>query len=158
MTLVLAAMLGACSEPPHAAVGPTVTVAEGRAEGVAWRFEVYRTSDGWCESIAFESRGTSEGCSDGPDPVAGAISFGQAARSDAPTIVHGRTSDDVAVVRVQTRHDGVVEVETEEAPAELGLAGDFFVAVLPEASVVLSLETLDADGTVLDSVDTGLSP
>jgi hypothetical protein len=159
-TLVLAATLLGCSELSDAPAGPTVTVAEGRADGVAWMFDVYRTSDGWCESIVFESRGSSGGCSQGPDPdpAPGSVSFGQASGTGLPTLTYGRTGENVAAIRIATRHDGDVEVQTIEAPVELDTASRFFVAVLPEASTVQSVATLDGDGTVMETLDTGISP
>ena len=157
--LVVAAMLVGCSMRGDAAVGPTVTVAEGRAEGVAWQFEVYRTSDGWCESIVFESSGSSGGCSEGEvEKAPESLSFGQASGSGLPTITYGRTGEDAAAVRVTTRHDGDVKVQTIEAPAGLDGAGQFFVAVLPEMSTVMSVATLDDEGAILETVDTGLTP
>jgi hypothetical protein len=156
----MAATLVACSDAPGDAVGPVVTVAEGRADGVAWQLDVYRTADGWCELIVFESGGSSGGCSSGgePDPDPGSVSFGQASGTDLPTITYGRTGRGAAAVRVTTRHDGEVEVPTIEAPARLGVDSRFFVAALPEMSIILSVATLDADGMILETFDTGLSP
>jgi hypothetical protein len=155
--LVLAAALAACQlagDHEHARVGPTVVVAEGRDGDVTWRYEIYRTADGYCEAIASGPGAEPSGCSGGNVDIApGTVSVSAESGTDRPTFVYGRAGDDVATVRITTSAGDVQAVETIEAPAELGLPGRFFFEVLPEGAEARSVATLDVEGSVLETHD-----
>ena len=159
--LAVLALLAACgliSAPGAPAdnqpIGPTVVLAEGVQDDVAWRYTAYRTVDGYCDQLEMDGGGGGGGCTSGNFVVeSGTVSLSVQAGAASPTIANGPTGVDVAFVRLVTEDHGDFEVATFAAPVELHLPVRFFVAVMPVSATVVSAATIDRAGEVLDTMD-----
>jgi hypothetical protein len=140
-------------------IGPTVVLAEGAQDDIAWRYTAYRTAGGYCDELEIDGGGGGGGCTTGNFVVEpGTVSLSVQAGTVSPTIANGPTGVDVALVRLATRDHGDFEVPTFAAPVELHLPVRFFVAVMPVSATVVSAVTIDRDGEVLETVDLGPVP
>ena len=138
----------------HQPIGPTMVLDEGVHDGVVWSYTAYRTAGGYCDELRIDGAGGGGGCTTGNFAVEpGTVSFSIQKGTASPTIANGPAGVDVAVVRVVTQDHGDFEVGTFAAPDELHLPVRFFVAVMPENATVLSVETIDRDGEVLETID-----
>lgn len=162
LVLALAPALSGCGavaslfvgvpDQPHAVdrVGPAVMVAEGTSAGGDYRAWIYRTADRLtCLEVA-QKDGGGTGCGPGQDGAIGPgvssndagvfVSGGTHRATAASVIVHGGSSGDVTVPAT--------------LPAEGVTSGiRYFVAGLPAGSRPTSADVVDAEGSILESLD-----
>jgi hypothetical protein len=164
LALVLASVpaLGGCGaaaslfatvpDQPHAVdrVGPAVVVAEGASAGGDYRAWIYRTADGLtCLEVA-QKDGSGTGCGSGPEGANGPgvssndtgvfVSGGTRLAGAASAVVHGGAGGDVTVPAILPA-DGVTS----------GIR--YFVAGLPAGSQPTSVDIVDAEGAILETLE-----
>ena len=141
-------------------IGPTVVVAEGDQEGTAWRFFAFATDDGFCSVVEFQERPTGPGdrlCEIARDPPR-RLELSYSRLTGRPDVVTGLLRSEADRLTIDTRFDGSFAVDAIEPPAELNLASDLFVAVLPHGTTIVRVDVFNEAGDVIQEYDSGLSP
>lgn len=132
------------------ATGPLQVVAQGQHQGMAWRYSVYPSNDGWCTQLETGS-GASVGCGADPPGDDAAISMIGWGMDGALTTLDAVVVPEAAQVVVRSA-DGR-SIQADLFPVALDGA-DFQVAlVFTQQAELESITVLDADGEVLERQD-----
>ena len=161
--MILALSLGGCSTiagiiagPDRVApenpkrVGPAILVAAGRSAGGDYRGWVCRTNDGMtCLDVSVNGGG---GGSCGSDMTVGlSVSSG----TGMVTTVSGGVASPDAVTVVVHSDDPDVTAPVSGAAEAIAPGVKFFVAVLPEGATPTTVDVLDANRAVIQTLSAG---